>query len=221
MVQAIHDCALEAGWKVKCLLRSRRYHTLEEMINRFKANVLSFIEYRTAAFYHASTTSLAVLDKVLPRFLSQLGISAERAFIEFHLAPLSMRRDMAMLGMIHRCAIGAGPCHFQAFFQKSTTTNPRTNTRRTALLHNKQLVNPLEGKFLEIARRSALGLVSVYNLLPQDLVDCTNVKAFQRLLQNLAKDTCRRNVFKWEQIFSPRVDFYTHPLLKFRSSLRP
>ena len=216
MIKAIHDCAMEAAWKVKSLLRTRRYHSLRDMVNLFKANVLSFLEYRTAAFYHACTTSLDILDKVLPRFLAQLGISAKQAFLEFNLAPLSMRRDVAMLGLIHRCVIGEGPPHFQPFFQLCGASRTHVNTRRNAMLHSKQLVNPLQGRFLEIARRSALGLVTVYNYLPQELVDRPTVKDFQRQLQGLAKDACRQNFASWEQIYSPRVTFYSHPLLKFR-----
>ena len=40
---------------------------------------------------------------------------------------------------------------------------------------------------LEVARRSALGLVKVYNLLPQEFVDAESVSLFQGLLQNLVK----------------------------------
>ena len=40
----------------------------------------------------------------------------------FHLnlAPLSFRRDIAMLGLIHRCALETGSSHFKTFFTASS-----------------------------------------------------------------------------------------------------
>ena len=60
------------------------------------------MEFRTPAFYHASTSILQPLDRVLHSFLSQLSISEIEALIHFNLVPLALRRDIAMLGMIHR-----------------------------------------------------------------------------------------------------------------------
>eukprot|EP00959_Pyramimonas_sp_CCMP1952_P156756 3278279-Pyramimonas_sp.AAC.1 len=74
-----------------CLLRSRWYHSVPELMLLFKGHVLFFIEYRAPALAH-------VLDAVQDRFLRAVGISARDACVHFRLAPLATRRDMAMLG---------------------------------------------------------------------------------------------------------------------------
>ena len=85
-------------------------------IHLYKAHVLSFIEYRTAAIYHATGAILRPLDRFQRRFISNLGITGEEALIAFNLAWLEARRDMAMLGLIHRAAVGQGPIQLQTLF---------------------------------------------------------------------------------------------------------
>ena len=55
------------------------------------------------------------LDKVQESFLRQLVL------LEFNLAPLSMRRDIAMLGIIHRAALGDGPTQFREYFYRNAS----------------------------------------------------------------------------------------------------
>ena len=50
-------------------------------------------------------------------FLRDIGIDEITALVTFHLAPLATRRDIAMLGLIHRTILGKGPSQFNAFFQ--------------------------------------------------------------------------------------------------------
>ena len=40
-------------------------------------------------------------------------MSDEDALFVFHLAPLSVRRDIAMLGVVHRTVLGWGPVQFR------------------------------------------------------------------------------------------------------------
>ena len=86
------------------------------MIHLYKAQVLSYVEYRTVAIYHACDTHLVHIDRMQTRFLKELDVSPEQALVEFHLAPLSTRRDIAMLGMVHRAALGKGPSQLHQFF---------------------------------------------------------------------------------------------------------
>ena len=79
--------------------------------------MLSYIEYRTAAIYHACSTSLAVLESVQTKLLEAAGVTELEALLNFRLAPLSARRDMALLGLIHRTVLGKGPLQFKQFFQ--------------------------------------------------------------------------------------------------------
>ena len=61
---------------------------------------------------HASTTALRAIDGVLRKFLQSTCISEIEALVQFHLAPLAVRRDIALLGVIHRCALGMAPPSF-------------------------------------------------------------------------------------------------------------
>ena len=93
-------------------------------MTKYKARVLSYVEYRTSAVYHATDTVLEPLDRVQTGLLGRLGVPEVEALVEFRLAPLCCRRDMAMLGVLHRAALKKGPEHLHKFFYlKGTTTN--------------------------------------------------------------------------------------------------
>ena len=115
MGEALHSLAAEASWRIRSILRARRFHTTAEMIHLYKAQVLSYVEYRTVAIYHACDTHLVHIDRMQTRFLKELDVSPEQALVEFHLAPLSTRRDISMLGMVHRAALGKGPSQLHQF----------------------------------------------------------------------------------------------------------
>ena len=83
----------------------------------YKSHVLSYLEYRTPARYHAATTHLADIDGLQTSILRNLGITEYDALMAFNLAPLCSRRDMAMLGVIHRTILGKGPPHFKEHFK--------------------------------------------------------------------------------------------------------
>ena len=101
---AIHECVVDVGWKMKTLLRTQRFYTHAALIGLWKAHILSFIEYRTSAWYHACETALRPLDNCLSSFLRNVGVDDLSALLRFNLAPLRARRDMAMLAIIHRAA---------------------------------------------------------------------------------------------------------------------
>ena len=76
------------------------------MINLSEAKVLSYAECTTAAVYHANVSALETVDRVQRRFLVDIGVDETSALLEFNLAPLGLRRDIAMLGLIHRTVLG-------------------------------------------------------------------------------------------------------------------
>eukprot|EP00969_Alexandrium_andersonii_P115912 5125751-Alexandrium_andersonii.AAC.1 len=61
------------------------------MVQLYKAHVLSYVEYRTAAVAHAATSVLAPLGNLQRRFLRELGVTEEEALLRFGLAPLALR----------------------------------------------------------------------------------------------------------------------------------
>ena len=120
MRDAVHELVTEASWKLRTLVRIGRYHTGAQLMDLYKAHLLSYLEYRTSAVYHAASSTLEALDKVQERFLKEAGVTELEALMVFNLAPLSSRRDMGMLGLIHRTTLGKGPQQFNEHFFKET-----------------------------------------------------------------------------------------------------
>ena len=85
---AVHNCAIRAAWNKKLLLRCRRFYNVVDLMMLFKAHILSYIEYRTAGVHFACSTVLAELDDVQSRFISQLDLGQESAFMNLNMAPL-------------------------------------------------------------------------------------------------------------------------------------
>eukprot|EP00969_Alexandrium_andersonii_P154590 6834437-Alexandrium_andersonii.AAC.1 len=79
MHEAVHSCVAECGWRLRTLLRTRWRHTVVELLQLYKAQLLAFIEYRTAAVAHAADSTLAPLDALQTRFLRDIGLSPREA----------------------------------------------------------------------------------------------------------------------------------------------
>jgi hypothetical protein len=77
-------------------MRTPSYYALENMM-------LGIVESVTAGTYHAGFTILAPLDRVQTTFLLNVNIDVTDALMNHNLAPLSLRRDIAMLGFLHTC----------------------------------------------------------------------------------------------------------------------
>jgi len=209
MMNAIEDTAQQASVKLATLMRTTKYYEARQLMDMYKSHVLSFFEYRTPAIYHASTTALDAIDRIQKRFLRHIGIFDEDAVQHFNLAPLACRRDMAMLGLIHRAILKEGPAHFEHFFFRNDTA--RRYERRH---HSNELHSWRKGQFLELFRRSAFGLVDVYNMLPQSFMGQATVKGFQHELQALIRKGAAARHPRWHELFSPRLALAGHPLLR-------
>ena len=209
MRECIHETVAEASWRLKSLLRSHRFFNDSEMVGFFKAHVLSYLEYRTPALYHACSTDLSVLDRVLSNLLRQIGVSDVEALLEFRLAPLMCRRDIAMFGIIHRTLIGEGPPIFRKHFRLQNSTNRRSDRLQR---HRWQIVTEFSGNGGAVFRCSIFGLCSVYNLLTECVVEKLSVHEFQGALQELLKERAAQGQFRWQMMFSPRLPYATHPL---------
>ena len=212
MLVQCQEVARRAGLKLKTLLRTRRFFNLKEMVILYKSHVLPVLEFSTPAVFHASSTVLELLDKVQRRFLREVGLSEEDALLHFNLAPLECRRDMAVLGLIHRTVLNKGPPHFQQWFFPDDTRRAY-NTRHQTSKHNKQLYDYIQGNHTELLRRSILGQARVYNKLPQRLVDAKTIKNFQHKLQQHLKTTLRTKLLSvetydrttWVETYSGRL----------------
>ena len=64
-------------------------------------------------------------------------------------------------------------------------------------------------------RRSALGMIRVYNILPQEVVEKHDLKLFQRALTDLVRDRVAGGDGSWRFLLSPRHQILQyHPLLR-------
>ena len=84
-------------------------------------------------------------------------------------------------------------------------------TRLAARRHDRQLFDPLDGsKRKTLFGRSAFGLVRVYNLLPQKVVEARTVKDFQRNLQNHVKNLLASGDEDWRYCYCTHGDGAFH-----------
>ena len=199
MGQAVSEMVASAGWKLRTILRTKRFYTDSDLIVLYKAHLLSFLEYRTPAIYHATRAVLRRLDAVQRNFLRDVGVDDITALVHFHLAPLSTRRDIAMLGLIHRTVLAEGPSQFSDFFRRDPN-------------HRSKLVDPCLSSRSPLIKRSALGLVSIYNMLPQKVVKSKSVSAFQHGLQEIVSSFAVAGHPQWSEALSPRIPLTSHPL---------
>ena len=206
MAEAVADLAKNSRWKLKAILRTRAFNTGTQLMTLYKTQLLPFIEYQTAAIYHACSSSLALLDDVQAKLLAAAGVTPIEALVSCRLAPLSCRRDMALLGLIHRTVIGKGPRHFQNFF-RSNGANEGS--------HRFQLEEFSTGDWTDYlypgsrpaayVRHSILGLVRVYNHLPAEIVEnSSSVSIFQTKLQQKLTQHATGADIQWISLFSPR-----------------
>ena len=98
MSDAVTELVSKPAWKIASMLKTAPFFTDGELINLYKSQLRSYLEYRTATLYHACDTLLAPLDAFQQKLLRELCISEEDALFNFNLAPLSSRRNIAMLG---------------------------------------------------------------------------------------------------------------------------
>ena len=206
-VSQLHNAAM---WKLRTLLKTKRYYSHREVVNLYKSKVLGFIEYRTSAIYNVCSTVLQQIDRVQDKLLSDTGISREEALLEYKLAPLSSRRGMAILAIIHRSVLGLGPGQFGKYFVANTSGrgSMRLNERR----HNKQLISLRIGKYLDMFKNSLCGAIDIYNMLPQYVVEAGTVSIFQHRLQELLKTQIECTTCEWEFLYSPRKPIWNNHL---------
>ena len=220
MTDGVRELATTCRWKLRSVLRTRKFNNGLQLVQLYKAQLLSYIEYRTAAIYHACQSSLDELDSIQNKLLEAAGMTSVDALNACRLAPLSARRDMALLGLIHRTVLGKGPGHFAAFFRADLEA--RQNGRGK---HRLQLVEYANGHASDYTfpgsrpanyiAHSMFGLVAVYNRLPAYIVEgCGSVSSFQAALQQVLGAWANAGVWNWERAFNPRVPWHRHLLTK-------
>ena len=144
---------------------------------------------------------LKPLNDIYTTFADQVGISQETALVEFNLAPLDTRRDMAMLALLHKVSLGIAPEPIRNLFKARSGTLDMHGFGGTFSTHCRQLHDPVAFNHPVIIKRSIFGLIRIYNRLPTYTLDAKTPKVFQHRLQNAAKDAARANSAIWQQMF--------------------
>ena len=123
---------------MRSLLRVKNFYSVPALIRLYKAHVLPYAERTTLAIFHCHPRCLMMLDSIQNDLLEVLQVSNKDALLNFNLAPLSARRSISMLILLHRTQLGIAPPMLSAFFPcaKSTMFNFSVNV---SSLHNRQI----------------------------------------------------------------------------------
>ena len=174
---ACYEVAAEAGWRLRAVLRCRPFYDLAGMLALYKAQVLSYIEFRTPAIYHAPCFFLQAVDQVQDNFLNELGLTPETALLQHNLSPLQTRRDIAMLGLIFRAAKGTAPTQFERFFHIAPPERVQRGWAYRVDRHALQLQDPIDGTNSRAIKRTVLSLIHICSMLPIHTVESKTVSS--------------------------------------------
>ena len=119
--------------------------------------------------------------------------------MKHNLAPLSLRRDIAALGFLHK--INLGECHpaFREIFEANAVL-PAYRTKRAVRRHGMQFAERFGST--DYFNRSRFAMTRVYNILPGYVVAAKTVKMFQRLLTKDARFALSVGQKFWAAIYS-------------------
>ena len=127
--------------------------------------------------------------------MRELDISVEQALLKFNFASPQIRRNIGILGLLHKRVLGK--CH-PSFNLLLPWYSSRFDVPR-GLGHDKQLY----GHNVEVTHcqvlwdRSIFAMTDVYNNLPQHTVDASSVKIFQQYLIHIVRTRCQQGDHNW------------------------
>jgi hypothetical protein len=204
MHSAIEQVLGKVRPKITAILRTRAYYGISDLIGQFKTQIWGVMEAHSGGLFHAVTSLLRKFDHAQNRFLHEIHVNAERAFMEFNFAPPSLRRNIGILGLLHKRVLGK--CH--PSFQRLLPFYSERFSESTGHGHTKKLY----GHWVEISshralyNRSIFAMVDIYNALPQYIADIHNVSEFQSGLTQLVRNRCQQGDVAWASSFSRRAD---------------
>jgi len=203
MHTAIDQLLTKIRPKITAILRTRAYYSVSQLLTQFKTHIWGLMETNMGGIFHAATHLLAKIDQTQARFLREVGLSEEQAFMEFNFAPPKLRRNIGILGLLHKRVLGL--CH-PSFDRLLPWYSTRFSEAR-GLGHSKQLY----GHWVEVSHyrglfsRSIFAMVDIYNNLPQQAVDASSVTSFQQYLIHIARTRCQSEDVAWSSSFCRRT----------------
>jgi len=202
MHTAVDQLLAKIRAKSTAILRTRGYYNTADLINQYKTHIWGLVEVHCGGYFHAATGLLDKIGRVQHSFLWKLQVSEQSAFLDFNFAPTKLRRNIGILGLLHKRVLGK--CHRS--FEKILPWYSQRFDEPRAFGHSKQLYD----HSLEVThqralfQRSIFPMIDIYNNLPQQVVDAQSVAAFQGILTGMAKDRCQRNDPLWAFSFDRR-----------------
>ena len=204
------------------MVRTQRHCYTPELVRLYKSHVMSYIESGTPVF-HAAASNLDCIDKIQRRFLRAVGLSEERALLDYRLAPLQTRRCIGILGFLHRVVLGQVSGQISDLFSHGTCVGISDNISARSrggicAKHTKQIVDRVQASSSDQFRRSIFGMVQCYNSLPQSFVDLPIVSLFQRSLQVVLFRHAESGSANWQDIYSDGRRYSS--MLRFQALFR-
>ena len=158
------------------------------------------MECHNGGIFHASTHIVEKLDAVHYKFLKDIDLQSSDAFLQFNFAPPSLRRNIGILGLLHKRVLGLSHPVFQTLLPFSVDV-PGSYRQGD---HNKQLYGHIHEVNFQLALhfRSIYALMCIHYSLPQNVVDCNTVTSLEKHLSKMARDACAAGHENWQKMFS-------------------
>jgi len=194
MQPCVQDILDRARPKMKALLRTRGMYSHADMFRQYITHIWNLIEYHNGVLQHACDSDLRRIDSMQREFVQEMHLTEESAFINYNFVVPSLRREIDLLGFLHKRVLGLCHAAIIEFFPRIPTAAP---------WHDKQLESYLMQCTTRhsLYERSIFNMVHVYNRLPQEVVDINNVSGFQSCLTDMAKHRCNAGARNWRQTF--------------------
>ena len=185
MRSAVEQVLSKIRPKITAILRTRGYYSTPNLMFQFKTHIWRLIETNMGAYFHACSSLLEKIDAIQNRFLRELDMTPEHAFLEYAFAPPSLRRNIDALDFLHKRVLGKSHACISNLLP-FWTDQPECIRARG---HTKKLYDhSREIHFQSVMyANSIFALIVIYNNLPQHVVDVTTVNAFQKYLTHIAE----------------------------------
>ena len=202
MQNAVDKMLTQIRPKVKAILRTRAFYAEKDLIAQFKTHIWGLMECHNGGIFHASTTVLEKLDAVHYKFLRDIGIHPNEAFLNFNFGPPNLRRNIGILGLLHKRVLGLSHPMFQSLLPFASDV-PGAHDQNG---HSRQLYSHLPEVHFQLVLfcRSIFAMTYVYNKLPQEVIDCKTVSSFQSSVTKITRKACENGDPDWANFFSCR-----------------
>ena len=100
MHSTIEQLMFQIRPKIIAILRIRGYYSTSNLIFQFKTHIWGLMDTNMGGYFHAASYLLQKTDKAQNRFLCELNVIPDIAFMEYAVVPPSLRRNIGVLGFL-------------------------------------------------------------------------------------------------------------------------